>query len=68
MISALPGISGYEVAKEARKNASLRNILLVALTGYAGSQDFELAINSGFDRHLAKPVNLESLKSILGKH
>ncbi len=59
----LPGESGYEVAGAIRKQG-LTDALLIALTGYAGDRDIRLAMESGFDRHLAKPVQGKELQKI----
>jgi CheY-like chemotaxis protein len=37
----------------------------VALTGYALPEDLAKAKEAGFDRHLAKPPNLEQLSEVL---
>ena len=42
----LPGISGFDVAKKIREDPSLKDVYRVALTGYAGNNDIELAIKS----------------------
>jgi CheY-like chemotaxis protein len=61
----LPGMSGYEVAKELRAVAGDR-LMLVAVTGYAQPEDVRRALESGFDRHLAKPPRAEDLERLLG--
>ncbi len=61
----LPDITGYEVARELRRDDALRSMLLVALTGYAAAEDVARARAAGFDRHLAKPVALDRLRSVL---
>jgi CheY-like chemotaxis protein len=38
---------------------------LVALTGYASESDAARALAAGFDYHLAKPLSLDKLNSIL---
>jgi hypothetical protein len=38
--------------------------LLVALTGYGGSEDRVRAIDAGFQFHLVKPVNQEALSRL----
>jgi signal transduction histidine kinase len=63
----LPGMSGYEVAKMIRKDAELEDTFLIALSGYAQSEDMEKSKEAGFDRHLAKPVSLETLKMVLNE-
>ena len=63
----LPGMNGYEVAKRFRKEELLKNVYLIALTGYAGAQDIEFAYQAGFNKHLAKPVDLQVLKNTLAE-
>lgn len=61
----LPGMSGYEIAEEFQKDDQLKSTYLIALSGYAQPEDFERSRKAGFQKHLAKPVNLESLKGAL---
>ncbi|MGE5422712.1 MAG: PAS domain S-box protein [Ignavibacteriales bacterium] len=61
----LPGMSGYEVARSIRNDKSLQEAFLIALSGYAYDEDLAMAFDSGFDRHLAKPVDLGTLSEIL---
>jgi CheY-like chemotaxis protein/anti-sigma regulatory factor (Ser/Thr protein kinase) len=61
----LPGLDGYEVAHRIRQAFGDRPIILIALTGYVSSEDSRRARESGFDAHLAKPINAEKLNSLL---
>lgn len=61
----LPGINGYEIAKMVRADDSLKHIILIALTGYAAPKDIKIAMESGFNMHIAKPVNIETLRRVL---
>ncbi|WP_416397671.1 CheR family methyltransferase [Allohahella sp. A8] len=61
----LPGMDGYEVARQVRSDESLNDTVLIALSGYAMPEDLERAFAAGFDHHLAKPANLQKLSSIL---
>jgi len=63
----LPGIDGYEVARRARELPNRKNILLIALSGYAQREDRERSREAGFDLHLAKPVAYEDLRQALAK-
>jgi len=63
----LPKIDGFEVAKRIREDALLKDVYMVALTGYAGQCDLVKAKESGFDALLAKPVSMEELKQVLEK-
>jgi signal transduction histidine kinase len=61
----LPDMSGYDVARTVRAEASTSGVLLVALTGYAQPEDRRRAAEAGFDAHLAKPPSLERLAELL---
>jgi CheY-like chemotaxis protein len=40
-------------------------IYLVALTGHASTADLQAAVESGFDTHMAKPIQFERLRTLL---
>jgi CheY-like chemotaxis protein len=61
----LPGMDGYEVAQQMRELPGLRDIRLVAVTGYGRSEDRMRAREAGFDDHLVKPVEFAALERIL---
>lgn len=56
----LPGIDGYEVARRARERLG-NAVTLVALSGYGRAEDKARAIAAGFDFHLTKPIDGETL-------
>jgi CheY-like chemotaxis protein/two-component sensor histidine kinase len=58
----LPGLDGYEVARQIRAQQELAHIRLIALSGYAGPEDLARSAAAGFDVHLAKPASLEELE------
>ncbi|TMB27793.1 MAG: response regulator [Deltaproteobacteria bacterium] len=61
----LPGIDGYEVAKRLRAAGSAA--VLIALTGFASSEDVHRVQEAGFGYHLAKPADVENLLNILAR-
>jgi len=61
----MPGMDGYEVAKNIRNDQELKGVFLIALSGYAQPDDLERSKAAGFDRHLAKPVDLVTLENII---
>lgn len=61
----LPGMDGYELARRLRATPGGQAATLVALTGYGKEEDRLLAMASGFDHHLVKPVNIAALKTVL---
>jgi CheY-like chemotaxis protein len=62
----LPGMDGYEVARKMRELPGLKDIRLVAVTGYGRSDDRLRARDAGFDDHLTKPVEFAVLDRVLG--
>ena len=60
----LPMLDGYALARAVRSEHDLDDVLLVALTGYGGSEDRVRAIDAGFQFHLVKPVNQEALSRL----
>lgn len=61
----LPGLNGYQVARQLRQIPELSGTLLVAVTGYAENGDFAKSQEAGFDRQLVKPVELDELQRLL---
>ena len=61
----LPDGSGYELCKEFRLKDWGRTAYIVAVTGRDEPEDLLRAATTGFDRHVAKPMKLATLKEIL---
>jgi CheY-like chemotaxis protein len=61
----LPNIDGYEVARMLKRHPELRDIRLVAHTGYGSPEDRRKAHEAGFDAHLVKPAELDDLEKAL---
>jgi two-component system, cell cycle response regulator DivK len=53
----LPGMDGYSVARELRKNCELAGIPIIAVTSYAMPGDKEKAFESGATGYIEKPVD-----------
>lgn len=62
----LPGLDGYGVASELRRNPATANARLIAITGYGSEEDRRRALQSGFDYHLTKPADPAELERLLG--
>ena len=60
----LPGMDGYAVAKRIRERSG-KKVMLVALTGYGSEEDRQRALAAGFDYHLVKPVDLDTLEGLV---
>ena len=63
----LPGLDGFEIARQLRVADERRAILLVAVTGYGAPEDRERSLLAGFDVHLVKPVDPEILAGVLAR-
>lgn len=63
----LPGMSGFDVAREMRQREATKDVLLLALTGWGSDADRQAALDAGFDHHLTKPVTIEALEAALTK-
>ncbi|WP_176929125.1 hybrid sensor histidine kinase/response regulator [Paraburkholderia lycopersici] len=61
----MPGIDGCQFAQQVRAHARLRDLHLVALTGWAQAGDALRTAQAGFDRHLVKPVSVDQLTAAL---
>jgi CheY-like chemotaxis protein len=61
----MPGMDGYDVAREIRNRSNGTRVPLVALTGWGQEDDRRRAKAAGFDHHLVKPADIESLQALL---
>ena len=62
----LPAFDGYDVARQIRLDPFLKDMRIIAVTGYAQEADREEARKAGFDQYLVKPIDLSFIKSLLG--
>jgi two-component system CheB/CheR fusion protein len=61
----LPGMSGYDVARRIREQPELRDVVLVAQTGWGQDDDQRRSREAGFDHHLVKPVKRDTLERLV---
>jgi len=61
----MPGMTGYDVAREIRQVFGRERPLLIAVTGWKQSSDKILARLAGFDHHLAKPFDPNALLELV---
>jgi len=62
---AMPGMSGYDLARRIRELHLPRRPYLVAVTGYGQESDRQEALAAGFDKHLTKPVGVSTLEQLV---
>ncbi len=61
----LPGMDGYELARQIRALDGMAGATLVAVTGYGQAQDRRRTHEAGFGHHLVKPVDTGELMALL---
>jgi PAS domain S-box-containing protein len=63
----LPGMDGYEVASLLRKEEGSRKPVIIAVSGYGEEQVRSHTAAASFDHHLVKPVNFDTLLSVIAR-
>jgi len=61
----LPKMDGYEVAGRLRQEPAVRDMMLVAMTGYGQEEDRERTQEAGFQLHMVKPVDFNKVEELL---
>ncbi len=66
----MPDTDGYELARSIRalrerESATPAAVPLIAFTAFSRKEDEQRALDSGFDRHVGKPVDLDKLIAVL---
>ena len=61
----LPGMSGFDAAKQLAQWSETKDIPVIALTAAASVRDHARAENVGFYRYLTKPVKVDELTAVL---
>jgi signal transduction histidine kinase/ActR/RegA family two-component response regulator len=64
----MAGVDGYELVRRIRAQGPSHDRLpVVALTGYVGDEDRQLALAAGFSAHLSKPVHPDQLCRVMAE-
>jgi PAS domain S-box-containing protein len=63
----LPEMNGHELARRLRAAPETANAILIAVTGYGQEKDRTDALDSGFNHHFVKPVDMEKLIALLNE-
>jgi PAS domain S-box-containing protein len=63
----LPGMDGYELARQLQLQEGPTKAILIAVTGYGQEEDRRRAERAGFDRHMTKPVDPAALEELLAR-
>ena len=57
----LPGLDGFDVARQLRALAATRACRLIAMTGWTADEYADRVRDAGFDEHLVKPISVHAL-------
>jgi DNA-binding response OmpR family regulator len=60
----MPKLNGYDACRRIREQAWGQGIFIVALTGWDQEEDKTRSREAGFDHHLVKPVERETLENL----
>jgi CheY-like chemotaxis protein len=63
--TAMPDQDGNEIARQLRRELSLDDAVIVAISGYCSDADRQAALAAGADYFLAKPVKMATLREVL---
>jgi PAS domain S-box-containing protein len=61
----LPGMDGYDVARQLRARPDMAKTTLVAMTGYGQEDDRRRSSEAGFAHHLVKPIDVAALERVI---
>jgi len=64
----LPELDGYEIAGRVRDELGADNVIMFAITGYGQDSDRQQALDAGFDDHLVKPIDPDTLDLMIANH
>lgn len=64
----LPGMDGYSVAKELRKNSDLASIPIIAVTSYAMPGDRDRVLEAGCTDYIEKPINPDTFHAEIARY
>ncbi len=65
----MPVMNGYEAARAIRAcgHPQAASIPIVAMTANAFAEDVRNALDAGMDGHLSKPINMDTVREMVGK-
>jgi PAS domain S-box-containing protein len=62
----LPGMDGYQVATRLRAEG-LSDAMIIAISGYGQEEDRRRSREAGFNRHLVKPIDYNTLTTLISQ-
>lgn len=64
----LPGMDGYSVARELRKNSDIANVPIIAVTSYAMAGDRDRVLEAGCTDYIEKPINPDTFHAEVARY
>ena len=66
----MPVMNGYDATREIRSldRADAASIPIIAMTANAFAEDVKNALDAGMNDHIAKPIDIEIIRRVLGKY
>lgn len=61
----MPGLDGFEVVRQLRRDPRFTSLRVAALTAYAMRGDREKALAAGFNDYITKPIRAATLRAHL---
>ena len=61
---SMPEMDGCEMLIQLREKSCINSFKSIALSGYGGDQE-KAALNAGYDVHLMKPVDYDTLTNVI---
>ena len=65
---SLPGMTGWEFAKQLKQDERYRDVPIIAVSAYARREDIDRAMEAGCDDYLTKPFRMTRLFELLDRH
>jgi DNA-binding response OmpR family regulator len=62
----LPGVDGFDVCRQIRRDPELMNVKVVIVTAYDSANFRELGEKAGCDHYFVKPLSVKELTRLLG--
>ncbi len=63
----MPGMSGHDVCRAIRRRKWGQDVVIIALTGWGQDEDRRRSHAAGFDGHLVKPVEPQTIRQTIGE-
>jgi len=61
----MPEMDGFETCRLLRSEPDLKEIQIVAATGYGDDDTIEECRRAGFDQHLLKPIEIKRIQQLI---